>query len=1247
MSSTPGKTAPKLLQDLLTYDPRYEDRAGRNLLTDPPPHHDPSQPPQRAVPLRNCRHVFMIKHDQSVLPVPGQAPDEKTVYKVASFCQNCLYHVDVTVDFQDHGVRKDPCPTRDCPLHHFIHRPDGAFDREILGMFNGPRIFRFQCSSNTCPVELRIRIHPPRLTDDYIHLMTDKIELRRRLESAKQIDPDRQDHKMARPVDGLDFLTSYLNDSLNPTKGKGRIPLLNRKFLVTFGRNCDDMLRDLGFTSAMEHNDGTNEEFCWYLPKPPPSSDPLAENSMRNKIDDAIHELSVHISNRPQSEKQGVRNNVYAPKPSVTEIERALGCLDYSKISLTRTQVQNAKGQEDHPYYAGLGAVGDFSDALLLFAYSRQVETDPVNSAYYFECLKDLAIGRKSSTLEEKVQMLASEGQTSRKEIAAAYAYFNIDPKYVSLLSDDIVIGTFKSRMADMSLVHEEETRQMLRVIGQARGSSKILQEASNAIETYSQALSWFDLDETTADEFVITMFTLKIQDSPANEKIARKALEIIAAHRNSDSLRRFLQDGSMADADMDIADAYSFLGIADRSGDIDLSALAVHRDLAIADHKDAVKANRAFELIAREKGAMVQQTKPAAKHPLEIWPVGCKNIGNTCYLNSVLQFLFTIKPLREIVLNFDEQKQECTPEAIQNKKVGRRVVTLERVERAQQFIQELRKLFLVMITAPSDSVTPERLLVILALLNESDYGILDGNSNVQPTENGTGHLGEVEGRPVYGPMPNPSASKEESSNPTSGSPTDVIMTDSDTAVTTNTSIDASQDDKDRGDVQQNQTNSEPLNQPPAAPSHPPPPVPPRPKASAQEKTVLQRAENAAQQQDAAEILNNILDLLRCGMKADNIMEDGEQMDKITSLFFSRIKTVQTTKGETSATLQLHDNILASPGDYARHLYRALDDEFDLGPVEGTDSLKYEEINRLPPILMINVRRLVFDKESKRAKRIESHLRLEDVLYLDRYLDQTTSLSSKELLSLREKKWETDKKRRELENMKKELETSELGTSRADDVEETAELLDGLEKLDADELIDVDAIPVAPGLSDAVRNEAEILRKKQESLDQDMKEVDETINSYFENLKDHPYRLQAVFIHRGSATGGHYYIYIHDFKEDIWRKYNDETVDEVKDLKEIFEQEEKFPGLSTGMVYVKQEDVLELVEAVKRDPRVPPPFPPAADHANQEMSQVDEKITQDVEMADAVEGSYTEVEYIEGVPADGPCCPMPMNHVLG
>jgi len=192
--------------------------------------------------------MFMTKHDQSVLPNPGILPDHETVYKVSSFCQNCRYHLDLIVDFHDYEIRNMPCPNKDFPLHHFVYQEEDINGQDVFLNHNIPKTFRFQCSANKCPAELRIRMRPPRLKDQYIRLMTDRTLLRRRLESAKQIDPDRTDYQMARPIDGLDFLIRYMNDSLYPQKGKTRIPLLNRKFLVTYGRDCDEMLSEFGFT---------------------------------------------------------------------------------------------------------------------------------------------------------------------------------------------------------------------------------------------------------------------------------------------------------------------------------------------------------------------------------------------------------------------------------------------------------------------------------------------------------------------------------------------------------------------------------------------------------------------------------------------------------------------------------------------------------------------------------------------------------------------------------------------------------------------------------------------------------------------------------------------------------------------------------------------------------------------------------------------------------------------------------------
>jgi len=90
----------------------------------------------------------------------------------------------------------------------------------------------------------------------------------------------------------------------------------------------------------------------------------------------------------------------------------------------------------------------------------------------------------------------------------------------------------------------------------------------------------------------------------------------------------------------------------------------------------------------------------------------------------------------------------------------------------------------------------------------------------------------------------------------------------------------------------------------------------------------------------------------------------------------------------------------------------------------------------------------------------------------------------------------------------------------------------------------------------------------------------------FEGLHDHGYRIHSVFIHRGTASFGHYWIYIYDFKEKIWREYNDERVERVDDLKQVFGQELEGTNPATPyfLVFVKEQEVKNgIVESVERD----------------------------------------------------------------
>lgn len=99
-----------------------------------------------------------------------------------------------------------------------------------------------------------------------------------------------------------------------------------------------------------------------------------------------------------------------------------------------------------------------------------------------------------------------------------------------------------------------------------------------------------------------------------------------------------------------------------------------------------------ALETIANQRDSQYLMAKlkgPDSNSPVQrasaAQPVGLQNIGNTCYLNSLLQYYYTVKAIREVVMNFDEHRMPMTTENISKKRVGGRAVTQSEVLKAQQ----------------------------------------------------------------------------------------------------------------------------------------------------------------------------------------------------------------------------------------------------------------------------------------------------------------------------------------------------------------------------------------------------------------------------------------------------------------------------------------------------------------------------------------------------------------------------------
>ena len=110
-------------------------------------------------------------------------------------------------------------------------------------------------------------------------------------------------------------------------------------------------------------------------------------------------------------------------------------------------------------------------------------------------------------------------------------------------------------------------------------------------------------------------------------------------------------------------------------------------------------------------------------------------------------------------------------------------------------------------------------------------------------------------------------------------------------------------------------------------------------------------------------------------------------------------------------------------------------------------------------------------------------------------------------------------------------------------------------------------------------------------LQTEIKDLEAKIDSQFAELTKIRYHLHSVFMHRGGPSSGHYWVYIFDFEQDIWRRYNDGYVTEVDDDQEIYGKDalESRPATPYFLVYIRGNLEIELTNAVCRHPTEPPP----------------------------------------------------------
>ena len=626
----------------------------------------------------------------------------------------------------------------------------------------------------------------------------------------------------------------------------------------------------------------------------------------------------------------------------------------------------------------------------------------------------------------------------------------------------------------------------------------------------------------------------------------------------------------------MSVEEALRHLNIDQKLEDLDQTILPALFTSARIDRPGETTENA----ISTIQQALAGTNGDGKTHSPETWPVGLTSHGNTCYLNSLLQYYFSIKPLRDIVLNYDQYKLDISQSEGKKGRVGQRMISMVEIEGGQRFADDLKNLFERMIRSRDSAVKPEADLVCRAFLEPKEYKLLgriiDVSKPGKPDEviaNGTDSAidemlmdGEV--------LTSPAAITDDARKASYASST-----------TLQASVNGETKDVAMTGVEMPPT---PPGTPGPSDQEKAPPLPPRRFSTTKEEALAKAEANARQQQDVTEVHDKISFLLRCGIEPRGWDAQEEQEDIFRDLFAMRIKQTAISKGvEQKPQLLLDSAIQLDVPLEPTDIYSALDAVFDLQPYADNPAIEaYKSIEALPPILQINIPRIGYDAERGAAASFKSVecVTLKDEIYLDRYLDA----SHDDTLPRRRQCWGW---RRQLQALKREQKVLSKTATDLDGpaiVTQAAEYLTSLDSVNQDLLsIDIEPIEADGDITTALTMDAEQQAKRLSSLQGEIDVLQKQLDAQFADLNNIKYRLAAVFFHRGNYGHGHYWLYIHDLKNDVWRIYNDEKVEEYTKMEAIFEAKTWDQGTPTYAVYVA-EDKMNYVEAVCRDPEPVP-----------------------------------------------------------
>lgn len=746
-----------------------------------------------------------------------------------------------------------------------------------------------------------------------------------------------------------------------------------------------------------------------------------------------------------------------------------------------------------------------YTPELLTFAYLAQCRCDPGHTIRYFTALvnivqtmqmmnEDTPMDLQNLILDER-----SRGRFTQDDLLKAVGTLGFGhdgPLRVDFddsVEEEFIINAWRDgiRRSWKDETNGSATRRelndALKVIADARGSREMYQvweRERGSIMTVDTAYSTLGVSKEMDENTLITVFDLRMEEQANQVDKLREALSVIAQATESQRLKVFLDTG-------------------------------------------------------RDPGDVVVLTRPDM-------PRGLHQLGNTCYLNSLLQYFYTIRDLRETVASLSaiaKKSPDVLDDDLDTHRVGGRLVTRREIARSRRFVTQLADLFWNLEYCGDPAVKPSIELAKLALVTSKDEEEEGDKAGTDSSNDTDVTLVEDGSTRISAPLETTTASPIQTSfsilgkrSRGTGSKMDiddipdvdkdkdyVIVSKPGTPVETPEEFPPDSQTTTAGDVEMSDMEK---------------PGPAEPVRKGTTGMMFGRQHDVSECMDSCLFQLECAELIRSAKLSGGSNPDIDKTSIVKRLFYGRIRQrIMPDGGSSRSSIHekedLFSHLPVNVSEEGIDIYDGLSRYFnDTVEFEGKKAHMEVSLVDLPPILQIQLQRVQFDRERLQAFKSQAYIQFRETISMDRFLENSDQ----------EKKQQSNEIQAKLNGCRERIRQLTEAKHRPFDLALT-ETCDFLSRNTINALPGVDQELLA-----SLRYEAIHAKKELEEERRQAAELKLQLEDIWKDESQALYELTSVFIHRGeSPSWGHYFFYSRNLPDhpDEWFKYNDSDVSVV------------------------------------------------------------------------------------------------------